>query len=92
MMEVQTFTTSAWLVALVCAVAATLIGAVVDGFKRLAGGPPQPRVRQPGQSEADYLLGAKMQARCTTKGMPGLRIRVEGSAAAADEWSVDEVR
>ncbi len=76
---------SSWLIALVIGL---VVFAIVDGFKRLAGGKPKLRIRQAGQSLSDFLLGPAMRARIT-QGLAGMRVRMERSPSALDEWSLD---
>ncbi len=77
---------SSWLIAFVIGL---VVFAIVDGFKRLAGnGQPKKRIRQVGQSLTDFLLGPVMRGR-TTQGLAGMRVRIERSPSAVDEWSLD---
>ena len=64
---------------------------IIDGLKKLAGtSTPKSRERCPGESTADWLMGDSMKAR-SSLGLPGLRVRVERSAAEPDEWDADVV-
>ena len=63
-----------------------LAAVVYNGLKRLAGASvPKARVRQPGETVADWLMGPAMLER-STLGLAGLRVRVRRSAAAPEEW------
>ena len=78
-----------FLFTLLIVVITCVLAAIFDGFKRLSGGKPTLRVRQPGQSVSDYLLGSAMTARTVTNGLTMLEIKAERSPSALNEWSLD---
>lgn len=74
----------------VVAVVVLIAAALIDGFRRLAGAAcPPARVRQPGQTLREWLLGPVMLKRAAFD-LPGKRVLVERSSVAPDSWDAQK--